>query len=42
MNNKVQWGEGIPPTNVAWVRVLVKRGLEVGAEVYPSFHRMLF
>ena len=35
-------GEDIPPTNVAWVQVLVKRRLEVGAGVYPSFHRMLF
>ena len=44
MNNNVQWEEDMPPTNVAWVRVLVKRGVKVGARVgvYPSSYRMLF
>ena len=31
-----------PPTNVAWVWVLVKRGVEAGVGVYPFFKRMLF
>ena len=35
-------GRGHTSHQCGWVRVLVKRGLEAGAWVYPSFHRMLF
>lgn len=33
MNNNLQWEEDIPPTNVAYVPVLVKRGVGAGVGV---------